>query len=56
MALLDLKKINENNGISCYIHKAILERIKSYVLESIKNTQNLNPQYVKVLERAKNRR
>lgn len=53
--LVDVFAYNEN-GISCYIHKGILERIKSYVLESIKNTQNLNPQYVKVLERAKNRR
>ena len=44
------------NGISCYIHKGILERIKSYVLESVDNTQKLNPQYVKTLERAKNRR
>ena len=44
------------NGVSCYIHKGILERIKSYVLESTENTEHLNPQYVKTLEHAKNRR
>lgn len=44
------------NGVSCYIHKGILERIKSYVLESTEQTEHLNPQYVKTLERAKNRR
>ena len=44
------------NGISCYIHKGILERIKSYVLKCIENPQGLNPQYVKILERAQYRR
>lgn len=44
------------NGVSCYIHKGILERIKNYVLESAENTECLNPQYVKTLEHVKNRR
>lgn len=39
------------NGISCYIHKGILMKIKNYVLETINNDKSLNPQYVKVLER-----
>ena len=44
------------NGVSCYIHKGILEELKGYVLETAKNPKDLNPQYIKVLEKSKNRR
>lgn len=50
------KNDSYENGISCYIHKGILKKIKQYVLETSENSKDLNPQYVKVLERTKYRR
>ena len=43
------------NGISCYIHKEILKRLKNYVFESAENLNGLNPQYVKTLQMSRRR-
>ena len=39
------------NGVSCYIHKGILNGIKEFVIATANSKEILNPQYVKTLER-----
>ena len=40
---------NNNNNISCYMHKKILQEIKKYISESQNNIENMNRNYTKIL-------
>ena len=41
----------DNDNISCYIHKNILDEIKKYTLESRENLENMNSNYAKILSK-----